>query len=80
MTLAKQYNAMLKSGCSVEELKAFTEQYRVSVGACSLNGLVSYSAIFADGSVWGFSNLFEYETELDNFGHNTVVTHQTTYC
>ena len=79
MTLAQQYNAMVKSDCSVEELEAFTAQYRISVGVCSLNWLVSYSAIFADGSVWGFSDLFEYETELDNFGHNTIVTQQTTY-
>ena len=79
-TLAQRYNAMIKSDYSVEELEAFTDQYRVSVGVCSLNGIVSYSAIFADGSVWGFSDLFGYETELDNFGHNTVVTYQTTYC
>ena len=79
-TLAQQYNALVKSDCSVEELEAFTDKYRVSVGVCSLNWLVSYSAIFTDGSVWGFSDLFECETELDNFGHNTVVTDQTTYC
>lgn len=79
-TLAQRYNALFKSECTEAELKAFINQYVVSIGVCSLDWLVSYSMIFLDGSVWGFSDSFEYDTELDNFGHNTIVTYRTTYC
>lgn len=79
MTLAQRFNKLVESDCSVEELKDFCKQYEVSTGVCSLDWLVSASKIFSDGSVWGFSDIFEYDTELDNFGYNTVVTYQTTY-
>lgn len=78
-TLAKQYDELLKSGCSNYELKAFTDQYVVSTGACRTDGNFSYSRIFADGSVWGYSSIFECETELDNFGHNRIDIYNTIY-
>lgn len=81
MTLAQQFkNMMCNPGFTKEELEAFKEKYVVSTGVCSLDWLVSYSRIFLDGSVWGFSNSFEYETELDNCGHNIVIKYVTSYC
>ena len=80
MTLAQQYDELLKSRCSEYELGAFAEQHIVSIGGCDSEGIISFSRIFADGSVWGYSMVFRYDTERDNFGYNTVVEHQTIYC
>lgn len=82
MTLAQQYNDLFRYNGSdrSEQLKAFAERYEVSTGVSCTDGTFSYSRIFADGSVWGYCSIFEYETELDNFGYNRIEIYNTIYC
>ena len=78
-TLAQQFNDLSKSKGSTNELISFRDQYVVSTGICRTDGSFSCSWIFADGSVWGYGSIFEYETELDNFGHNRIDIYNTIY-
>lgn len=78
-TLAQQFNDLSKSKCSMDELISFRDQHVVSTGVCRTDGSFSYSMIFTDCSVWGYSRIYRYDTELDNFGYNTVTEHETFY-
>ena len=80
MTLAQQFNNMFRTECTEVELWVFREKHCISLGVSSLGWLSSFSLIFSDGSVWGYSMIFEHVSERDNFGCNTVVEYKTIYC
>lgn len=72
-TLGKQFTEMLNPGVSGHDLESFITKYSVSVGICISNrkcGWVCYNVIFADGSVYGYSQLSEVSLRVRGFSAN----------
>lgn len=79
MTLVKQFAELIKPGVSEDELESFIEKYGVSVGICISNrkcGWVCYNVVFADGSVYGYSQLSPVSLMVLGFSENSDKCHE----